>query len=589
MSLLQGRYRREAVLRQGEAATTSLALDTSTGQLCVVKSLELPSQDALKLLELLERLQRQARAYGKLSHPRIPKLLEAFPLEEEGRTSFVLVTEYVEGRDLARVVREGGPYAEARALALLRSLSELLDRLHGHTPRLTHGSVRPEKVIVDPTGEPHLVDFGSWSRAMRRLLGPEGARSPDDGRGYAAPEGVVGPASDVYSLGATVAFALTGRDPAERGTARLRVPWKLRRVLAGMQAAKVEERYADAGAVLRALDEPSPASGLFDRRAGIAAAATFAFAAFLLTRPPPRAAPQATLVSAEPAPSATPAEARESPASPRPSPRVRASARPQQVTESRPRDSTRVAATPAPEPRPPVDVAPPPVWPGDGLLSIDIYRDFKYVAAGWPGGLAPGQTNATPLDTRPQERLYAEPRYASPTVFYGCLRLGNGPDSLVSFVLDELERPTWVAWVDKNNNQDLTDDGPPLAHQGSGLHFAANVSLEVEVQSPGSRPERRPYKIWLWVNELESGPAGPSRYVARFYAVCHYAGRVELFGEVFDAVAFEERGHDALFGEDGVWIDLDRNGKFERPAEHFLDGEEVRTGRGWWRLRIGHP
>jgi hypothetical protein len=233
-------------------------------------------------------------------------------------------------------------------------------------------------------------------------------------------------------------------------------------------------------------------------------------------------------------------------------------------------------------------MAPPPVWPRDGLLSVDIYRDFKYVAAGWPGGLAPGQTNATPLDTRPQERLYAEPRYASPNVFYGCLRLGNGQDPLISFVLDQLERPTWVVWIDRNNNQDLTDDGPPIPHQGSGLHLATSFSLEVEVQSRGERPARRPYKIWLWVNELESAPAGPSRYVARFYAVCHYAGRVELFGETFDAVAFEERGHDALFGGDGIWIDLDRNGKFERP-EHFLDGEEVRSDRGWWRLRILNP
>jgi hypothetical protein len=234
-------------------------------------------------------------------------------------------------------------------------------------------------------------------------------------------------------------------------------------------------------------------------------------------------------------------------------------------------------------------VALPAVWPRDGLLSIDVYRDFKYVAAGWPGGLAPGQTNATALDTRPQERLYAEPPYASPNVFYGCLRLGNGPDPLVSFVLDELERPTWVVWIDKNNNQDLTDDGPPLAHQGSGLHLAANVSLQIEVQSRGSLPERRPYKIWLWVNEIENAPHGPSRYAARFYAVCHYAGRVELLGEVFDAVAFEERGHDGLFGEDGIWIDLDRDGKFTRPAEHFVDGEEIRSGRGWCRLRIVHP
>jgi len=61
---------------------------------------------------------------------------------------------------------------------------------------------------------------------------------------------------------------------------------------------------------------------------------------------------------------------------------------------------------------------------------------------------------------------------------------------------------------------------------------------------------------------------------------------VDLGGEVFDAVAFEQQNHDGLLAEDGIWIDLDRDGKFKPSTEHFHDGEEIRTGHEVVRLRL---
>ena len=237
---------------------------------------------------------------------------------------------------------------------------------------------------------------------------------------------------------------------------------------------------------------------------------------------------------------------------------------------------------------PPValDESLPPVRPRFGTLALDVYRDFKYVAAGWPGGLSTGQTNAGGLGTRPHEPLRAEPRYRSRDVLYGYLTLGNGPDPRITFVLDELEQPTWTLWVDRNNNQDLTDDGPPLTNQGTGLRFAASVSLFVEFTTRDSGIVKRPYRLWFWVNDWKNAPSGSPPYVARFYSTCHYAGRIELGGEVFDAAAFEQHGHDGLLADDGIWIDLDRDGKFQRPVEHFSDGEEIRARNDVARLRI---
>lgn len=600
--LLRGRYRREAVLGHGDAATTTLAVDTSTDRLCIVKSLRLPEAASE---ELVKHLDREARAYGELSHPRIPRLIDAFPLEEDGQNAFHLVMEHVPGRDLAQVVREEGRYDEARAVSLLRALLELLDRFHGHSPPLTHRAVKPRNVVIGKDAQPYLIDFGSWSGAMRRLVGSDGNLEPADTRGYTAPEQRSGrpvTASDVYALGATIVFALTGEDPAARAGAavsRLSVSRRLRRVLGRMLAESLEERYAGAREVLQALDEPSLGARATQRPVLIALAATLAFGTVVLlrTKPAPAPPPPASVVAAQdqsPTPRQEPSP-RASRLRARPSPRPTSRARPLPELPSAPPSARLAAPAPSARPAPPAEVADrlppvelPAVRPLGSLLSIDVYRDFKFVAAGFPGGLGPGQTNASALDTRPQERLYPEPRYESTGVLYGFIRLGNGRDPRISFVLDEIERPAWVLWVDKNNNQDLTDDGPPLANEGSGF-MGATVNLHFEVERRGSQPVRRPYRIWFWVNENKNARPGPARYSARFYAVCHYAGRVELLGESFDAVAFEERAHDGLLEEDGIWIDLDRDGKFKRPAEHFVDGEEVRTARGGWQLRIVSP
>ena len=555
--LLQGRYRREAVLGQWDAATTTLALDTQTNQLCVVKALRLPRAAGPDLVKLLKR---EARAYQRLAHPRIPKLLDAFAKQDEdGLTSFYLVQEHVAGRDLARVVREDGPMPEATALALMGTLLELLDRFHGHAPPLTHRSVKPENVVIGDDGHAHLIDFGSWSGAMRRLLGPEGQLAPSDGRGYGAPEQLAGrpvAASDVYALGATLLFALTGREHAQdpAGLTKLAVSRRLRRILQGMLQPELEARYANARTVLTALraapDDAFVASRAF---AGGAAALAVAGSLFLWLQPKP-----------PPAPAAAPPMAKQAQAAP-PPPETQP---PQKVMPSRaPLDEALVA-----------------VQARYGVLSIDVYRDFQYVAGGWPGGLSVGQTDASPLDTRPQEPLRAEPRYASAHPLYGYLTLGSGPDRRISFVLDDLEQPKWVVWIDKNNNQDLTDDGPPQRNQGT-LALAATVRLFLDF-STDSGIVRRPYQLWLWVNELKGAPPGQPRYAARFYATCHYRGRIELEGKAFDAAAFEQRDHDGVLQDDGIWIDLDGDRKFNPPQEHFSDGEEIRTGSGTVRVRL---
>lgn len=230
----------------------------------------------------------------------------------------------------------------------------------------------------------------------------------------------------------------------------------------------------------------------------------------------------------------------------------------------------------------PVKLESEPVVARDGKIIIDLYRDFTFVPQGWPLGLSVGQTSAGGLDYKPYETLQREPKYHSPEVLYGYLSLGNGEDPQITFVIDELERPTWVLYVDKNNNEDLTDDGPPHRNEGT-LKLAANVSLDIDIVTSAGQKTKQPYKLWFWVNE-SNGEKWP-----RFYATCHYTGQISIDGQLYKAVAFEKFNHSGLYRESGLWIDLNYDNKLNEETEHFEVGEIIRVDQKQYQVELDYP
>ncbi|OGQ51737.1 MAG: hypothetical protein A3J24_13345 [Deltaproteobacteria bacterium RIFCSPLOWO2_02_FULL_53_8] len=220
-----------------------------------------------------------------------------------------------------------------------------------------------------------------------------------------------------------------------------------------------------------------------------------------------------------------------------------------------------------------------PVSPdADGSIHINIYKDFKYIAKGWAMGMSVGQTDAAGLTTVPFEVFKHEPAYASAKPLYGYFKLGNSNDSMVSFVVDNVEKPQWELYVDKNNNEDLTDDGPAIKNQGT-LKMAATVTLEADVIMPDNESRKTPYQLWFFINA--SGP--------HFYATCHYAGKVRIGKDVFDATAFEEFYHDGLFKESGICVDINRDGKCSHEQEIFKDGRAITIGNEKYTFSLDYP
>ncbi|MBT2441953.1 serine/threonine protein kinase, partial [Streptomyces sp. ISL-36] len=128
-----------------------------------------------------------------------------------------MATAYVPGVSLGRAVALGGPLPEHALRALAAGIAEALKSIHA--AGLTHRDLKPGNVLLALDG-PHIIDFGiaraadgTALTATGMILGTPAYMSPEQ-----ATAGEVGPPSDVFSLGATLAFAASGSSPFEGGT-----------------------------------------------------------------------------------------------------------------------------------------------------------------------------------------------------------------------------------------------------------------------------------------------------------------------------------------------------------------------------------
>lgn len=211
-------------------------------------------------------------------------------------------------------------------------------------------------------------------------------------------------------------------------------------------------------------------------------------------------------------------------------------------------------------------------------LQVNIYTDFQYVNQGWPFGLSVGQTRLPALSEDPQESLKAEPRYHDAHPLYGYFALTNASDWRYSFAIDRVE---WALYVDKNNNEDLTDDGPPAFNQGTGV-LASLLSLQLELIAPNGSVMKQPYDLWFWYNEKDQN--------AYFYPRCHYAGQLQINGKMYKAIAYQQFQHLGLSRESGIWIDLNEDEKLDQ-TEHFFEGSliHIPASSKTVRLKLAYP
>jgi predicted Ser/Thr protein kinase len=161
-----------------------------------------------------ERFRREAKAAAWLRHEGICRVLDC----DQGEGIHFFTMEYVPGRPLSKVVEEGGPLGPPRAAALLARVAEAL--AVAHRAGVVHRDLKPSNIMLDDRGRPLVVDFGLARRPQDLAL--TGTGNVFGTPQYMSPEQIngeeVGPAGDVYSLGATLYHLLTGRPPFQGAT-----------------------------------------------------------------------------------------------------------------------------------------------------------------------------------------------------------------------------------------------------------------------------------------------------------------------------------------------------------------------------------
>ena len=230
--LAGGRYRVERVLGQGGFGITYLCEQTGLLRKVAIKeffmreycerdddtvSITLGSRGSRDMVERFrQKFIKEARALATLNHKHIIRIIDVF---EENNTAYY-VMEYVGGGSLADKVNSGS-LPEAVALCYIRQIASALDFVHGK--RMMHLDVKPANILLNENDEAILIDFGLAKQYDS--AGSQTSTTPVGiSHGYAPLEqykqggvGTFSPATDIYSLGATLYKLLTGVTPPEAG------------------------------------------------------------------------------------------------------------------------------------------------------------------------------------------------------------------------------------------------------------------------------------------------------------------------------------------------------------------------------------
>jgi predicted Ser/Thr protein kinase len=166
-----------------------------------------PNSDENSRAKAVELFQREAQLLIKLNNSNIAKVYDHF--QEEGRNYLTL--EYIKGQDLRQLVKQHGPQPPEVVLPWFRRMAEILTYLHTQDPPIIHRDLTPDNVVRREDNDVVLIDFGAANEfvgtATGTLVGKQAYISPEQLRGKATTS------SDIYALGGTVHFLLTGKDP----------------------------------------------------------------------------------------------------------------------------------------------------------------------------------------------------------------------------------------------------------------------------------------------------------------------------------------------------------------------------------------
>ena len=271
-----GRYKLLNLLGKGEMSSIYLAEHTRMKRRCAIKVLP---ANKVRDTSYLGRFHREAQAVAALDHHNIVRAYDVDTETEGGVEIHFLVMEYVEGKDIEKLLEVRQQFAVIEAADYLRQAAEGL--AHAHEHGLVHRDIKPGNLLVDLKGVVKILDLG-LARFFRdtetesltikhdeKVLGTADYLAPEQ----AVDSHAVDERADIYSLGCTLYFALTGHPPFTDGTLVQRllahqtkappsirkqrpdVPESLVAIVEKMMQKRKDDRYQSAAEVAAALSK----------------------------------------------------------------------------------------------------------------------------------------------------------------------------------------------------------------------------------------------------------------------------------------------------------------------------------------------
>ncbi len=221
----------------------------------VLKEAVVPDSSDEELKEQsYSQLKREADMLSRLSHEQIARVFDHFV--DKGR--HYLVIEYLTGEDMRRYVKENGPQPQGLVVDWAIEMAEILAYLHEQPEPILHRDFTPDNLILRPDNRIALIDFGASNfflgTATGTMIGKQAYIAPEQLRGKANPR------SDIYAMGGSLFFLLTGQDPepltaSQPATVKSGVNPQLDKLIGSMTAMEDEDRPKSARTVWEQLQE----------------------------------------------------------------------------------------------------------------------------------------------------------------------------------------------------------------------------------------------------------------------------------------------------------------------------------------------
>ena len=259
-SVIDGKYKILKEAGRGGMSAVYLAEDNRLNKYWAVKEISIEAaRGSAADWPYITSLLSEAYLLKRLDHPAFPRIVDLVRADEK----LYIVMDYIDGISLDRYVQKYGPLSERAVSRIGRQLCDALIYLHSQNPPLIYRDMKPSNIMLCPGGNVKLIDFGITSEYGSCLpAGPAALGT----KGYAPPEQYSGRCdarSDIYSLGMTLYYLLTGASPKPAKTrlapGRIRPPLSknIVRIINTCISPSPEDRYQSCRALLSDLEDPA--------------------------------------------------------------------------------------------------------------------------------------------------------------------------------------------------------------------------------------------------------------------------------------------------------------------------------------------